>query len=62
MVQTCRKYTIVCRGDDEEAIERAFAEAVRNIKDGCYTGHNSNEEGAFYFDVTEDVKTKDWPA
>ena len=60
--QTCKQFTIVCRGDDDQAIELAFAEAVRSIKDGCYTGHNSNDGGAYYFDVTDDVKKKHWPA
>lgn len=60
--QTCKKITLVVRGCDESDIELGIEEAVRHVKDGYHTGHNSNDTGAYYFEVTDDVPKKDWPA
>lgn len=57
-----KKFTIVCRGIDEHEIELAFDEAVRRIKDGNIAGHDSNEDGAFFFDVSDDVPEAEQPA
>lgn len=58
----CKKFIIVCGGKDDSDIEQAFDEAGRCVKEGYFTGHDSNDTGAFYFAVIDDVPKNDWPA
>ena len=51
--QICKSVTIVLHGDTDEDIEQAFEEAVTLINAGNTSGHNSNDTGAFSFDVTD---------
>ena len=60
--QICKKFTIVCRGNDDGDIEQAFEEAARLVSQGCLTGNASNDTGAFYFEVDDKVAKKNWPA
>lgn len=49
------KVTIVLGGDDEHDLDTAMNEAVKKIDEGYITGHDSNESGSYYFNVTPDV-------
>lgn len=60
--QICKKITIVVRSKNDGDIEEGVGEAVRLVKDGCLSGHDSNDTGAYYFEVTDEVDKKDWPA
>ena len=51
--QICKSVTIVLHGDTDEDIEQAFEEAVTLINAGNTSGHNSNDTGAFSFDITD---------
>ena len=57
-----RKITIVARGDTEHALEDALDEAMRQIKDGCSAGADRTDDGAYYFDATENVPDGEIPA
>lgn len=54
-----RKITIVIRGKSETDIEYSFSEAVEHINDGNTSGTDSNEDGGYYFRVTEEVPRKE---
>ncbi len=60
--QLCKKIVIVVSGDNESDLEDGINEAARLIKDGCVAGKNSNDTGAFYFEVDNDVPEGEWPA
>jgi hypothetical protein len=51
-----KKITIVLRGKSEADIEDAISEATRLIKEGFISGGDSNDDGAYYFEVTEPTK------
>lgn len=57
-----RRITITVRGDTEEALEDALLAAVRSIeRDGNLSGHDSTDDGAYYFDSTDTVSDDDRP-
>ena len=60
--EMCKKITIVVRGKAESDLEEAFDEACRQVKEGYYRGHNSNDTGAYYFETSEDVEKEALPA
>ena len=60
--QMCKKFIIVVRGKTEDDLDEGLQEAVSSIKEGCVTGADSNDTGAYYFDVVEDVPKNEWPA
>lgn len=57
-----RKVEIVIRGDDEGDIELALDEAFRKVKEGYLAGHDSNDTGAYYFNVSDNVPDGQLPA
>lgn len=57
-----KKITIVCSGENDDDIAEAIYQATKHVVAGYFTGHNSNDTGAYYFDVTEDVPRKERPA
>lgn len=57
-----RRVTITARGDTEEALYDALCSAARNIRKGNLAGHDSNDEGAYYFNSTDIVSDDDRPA
>lgn len=57
-----RSIKLVVRGDTEGDFEDALAEATRLINQGCRSGSNSNDGGAFYFDSTDNVPESELPA
>jgi len=57
----CRKIVIVARGDTEEAMEQAIAEAYKRIRGGNLSGADKTDDGGFYFDVDTDVALENWP-
>lgn len=51
-----RKFTIVCRGNTEADLKRAFEEAVELIRRNYASGHNTSGPTASYsFEVSDDV-------
>jgi hypothetical protein len=56
-----RKYTLVVRGDTEEAFDEALEEATRLMNESYHAGHDTNESGAFYFGSTADVPQEERP-
>lgn len=58
----CRRITITARGKDEQACAEAEGEAIRRVIAGNTSGSGSNDEGGFYFTVTDDVPRGKWPA
>ena len=57
--EICKRVVITVRGKSPGAIEAGLAEAMRN---GYVTGHDANDTGAYYYDVSDDVPKEDWPA
>lgn len=47
-----QKIEIELTGNTEADLEDALEEALRRIKDGNVTGHDSNDTGSFYFSST----------
>lgn len=60
--QLCKRLTITVRGNDDSDLDLAIDEAVKAIKTGYQTGHNSNDTGAYYFDTTDDLPKGEYPA
>lgn len=56
------RITITARGDSEDSLAKAVDEAMRRIRRGCTSGMDRNDEGGFYFDVTDDIPVGDYPA
>ena len=57
-----RKFTVIARGDSEEAYEDALREALASIQAGNTSGANSNDEGGYYFNSTNIVHESELPA
>lgn len=57
-----RKITIVVRGEQESDVEDAFNEAVERLNNGCTSGHDRNENSAFYFENSGVVPASELPA
>jgi len=62
MTQKAERYTITISGDSAESREEALHEALRLMRDGCTCGADRNENGGFYFESTDHVPKKEWPA
>ncbi len=60
--EICRQYTLVIRGNDDDAFDEAINEFVRQLKDGCLEGKASNDTSAFYFNSHEHVHDGHRPA
>ena len=58
----CQRITITVRGVDDAAMETAKTEVLRLIGLGYVLGADSNGEGGFYFDVSNDVPPGEVPA
>lgn len=43
--------TVKCEGEDVDALADALAEVARLIRGGFSSGHNSNDEGNYSFDI-----------
>lgn len=56
-----RMFTLVIDADSDSAYEDALSEATRLMNEGNFCGKNSNEEGAFYFESTENVPEEKMP-
>lgn len=50
-----RMYTLVIEADDDGAFDDALSEATRLLNQGNLSGTDRTENGAFYFDSTDDV-------
>ena len=59
--EQCKRIVIVCRGDSDRDLEHAFDHAVNGVRAGYVFGHNGNDTGAYYFNVTTDVPPGEWP-
>lgn len=60
-MKEARKFTIVVRGNSEQAYEAALSEALKRIEDGNLSGADSADDGAFYFDSTDDIPSGELP-
>ena len=47
--------TIMCDENNESGFENSLDEAVKNIKKGCTSGQNGNEDEEYFFDVRKRV-------
>lgn len=56
-----RIFTLVIDADSDSAYEEALSEATRLMNEGNFCGMNSNEEGAFYFESTDNVPAEKMP-
>lgn len=56
------KITIVARGETEEDLQDAIAEAVRRIRNGNTSGSDRGDAGGFYFTVSTDLLAGELPA
>ena len=56
-----RMYTVVVRGDNDEAFSKALVECVRRMLDGNTSGADSADDSAFYFESTSNVPAKKLP-
>lgn len=41
--------TITIEGKDEDAMNEAFTEAIRRIRQDCVEGFDTNDESSFHF-------------
>jgi hypothetical protein len=60
--QKCKRFLVVCRGENDTELMLAFAEAVIRIQAGYRCGHFTNDPGAYYFHVSDDVRPEEVPA
>jgi hypothetical protein len=61
MSEICRKYTLVVRGDDQQAFDEALEVAADSMLDGCLSSAESCDDGAYYFNSTDEVPNGDRP-
>lgn len=50
-----RMYTLVIEADDDGAFDDVLSEATRLLNQGNLSGLDRTDNGAFYFDSTDDV-------